>query len=183
MISKVVLMHGKDTNPSEKWYPWFVGQVKSRGINALAPALPKPNDPVAEEWTKELEKTNPDENTILVGHSRGGVAILRWLERLPEGKKIKKVVLVATNSGRSEKMNKTENNKGFYSDKGYDFEKIKTHCDNFVVIHSKDDIWVPFEAGEENAKGLDARFKVYEGKNHFGKNTPKVPEVLEEILE
>lgn len=182
-ISKVVLMHGKNTSPNEKWYPWFAKEIKKRGIEFIAPKLLEADDPEINAWMTELDKTNPDKNTILVGHSRGGVAILRWLEKLPKGKKIKKVILISVNSGSSEKRNKTENNKGFFTKEGYDFEKIKSHCSNFVVIHSKDDKWVPFEAGEKNAKGLGAEFKVYENKGHFGiKESPQIPELLEEII-
>jgi len=178
---KVVLMHGKDTDSKGKWYPWIGDKIRGMGMEFIAPDLPNSEDPEINSWLDELEKTKPEENTILIGHSRGGVAVLRWLENLPSEKKVKKVILVAANSGHSEKMNRTENNKGFFSVEGYDFEKIKSHCDDFVVIHSRDDEWVPFEAGEENAKGLNAKFKIYEDKNHFGRLTPEVPEVLEEI--
>ncbi|MFQ5531383.1 MAG: class I tRNA ligase family protein, partial [Candidatus Nanoarchaeia archaeon] len=183
-ISKVVLMHGKDTNPDEKWYLWFGNEVKRKGIEYIAPVLPDSHDPEIGAWLKKLDETDPDENTILVGHSRGGVSILRWLEKLPKGKRVKKVVLVAANAGDSKKRNKTENNKGFFSVKGYDFEKIKSHCDNFVVIHSRDDNWVPFSAGEENAKGLNAKFSIYENKGHFGKHVGKeCEEILDEVFE
>lgn len=178
----VVIVHGKDTNPREKWYPWLKKKVEEKGYECFVPALPNSDDPEASVWLNEIDKTNPDEETILIGHSRGGVAILRWLEKLSKGKKVKKVILVAANSGKSGKMNRSENNKGFYNEQGYGFDKIKSHCDNFVVLHSKDDTWVPFSAGEENAKGLDAKFKIYENKGHFGRKTPEVPELLEEII-
>ncbi|MBR9701926.1 hypothetical protein GOV13_03310 [Candidatus Pacearchaeota archaeon] len=77
---------------------------------------------------------------------------------------------------------KKKDTKGFYERGYYNFKKIKSHCNNFVVIHSKDDPWVPFSAGEENAKGLNAKFKIYENKKHFGKILNEVPEILEEVL-
>ena len=178
----VILMHGKYTDPSKKWYPWFSEAVKELGVEFISPVLPDAHDPSINEWLSELSKTNPDESSILVGHSRGGVAILRWLEVLPENKRVKKVILVATNSGSSKKMDKTENNRGFYTKDGYDFKKIKQHCDNFVVLHSKDDQWVPFEAGEKNSKGLGARFLQFEDRGHFGRGVDTIPELLEEAL-
>jgi len=183
-MTKVIIIHGKNTNPSEKWYPWLKQKLEEKNTRCIAPKLPNPEDPNINDWINEIIKTKPNNETILIGHSRGGVAILRWLEKLPKGEKVKQVILVATNAGNSEKRNKTENNKGFFTREGYDFEKIKSHCDNFVVIHSKDDKWVPFSSGEENAKGLGAKFKIYENKGHFGiKESPKITEVLEEILE
>lgn len=165
---KIVLMHGKDTDPSKKWYPWFGKEVEKMGYEYMAPVLPEANDPVLDEWLAELDRTNPGEDTILVGHSRGGVAILRWLERQSSGKSVKKVLLVATNSGRlRDKTIRNESNYGgFYTEEGYDFEKIKSHCDSFVVLHSKDDQWVPFSAGEMNTEGLSAKFLQFDDKGN-----------------
>lgn len=181
---KVVLMHGKDTDPSQKWYPWFGAEVERMGYEFVAPALPTATDPVMDEWLAELNKANPDENTILVGHSRGGVAILRWIENQTPEKRVKKVILVATNSGElADRVIPTESNHGFYTEEGYDFEKIKTHCDDFVVLHSKDDRWVPFTAGKKNSFGLSARFLQFDDYGHFGKNVFKIPELINEIIE
>ncbi len=177
----VILLHGKDTDPSKKWYPWFITEVTKCGLECIAPTLPKADDPLLGEWIAEINKTQPDEQTILVGHSRGGVAILRWLEALPVGIKVKAVMLVATNSGHTEKMSTSENSKTFFSDAGYDFKKIKTHCDRFVVFHSRDDATVPFAAGEENAKGLNATFHQFDGLGHLGSTVSSIPELLDEI--
>lgn len=176
-------MCGKDKTPDDAWYPWFGREVKKKGFEFVAPRLPKIHDPVLDEWLEELEKTKPDEETILVGHSRGGVAIMRWLEKLKEDKKVKKVILLAANNPSVNEKNQRKDTHGFYELGPYNFEKIKTHCDDFVVIHSKNDPWVAFKSGEENAKGLNAKFKIYEDKFHFGKSLSEVPEVLEEIEE
>jgi len=180
---KIVLAHGKNTDPNQKWYPWFEKEVKKLGYEYVAPVLPKADDPVMSEWLSEIDKTAPDEDTILVGHSRGGVAVLRWLEQQPPEKHVKKVILVATNSGRlKDKAIHTESNYGFYTEEGYDFKKIKTHCNDFVVLHSKDDQWVPFSAGEINAEGLSAKFLQFDDRGHFGKGVDEVPELLEVVV-
>ena len=181
----VVLMHGKNVDSSKKWYPWLADEMQKRNIKFTAPKLPKSDDPDIKEWMNELDRLNINKESILIGYSRGGVAILRWLEKQPKDFKVKKIILVATNSGDSAKRNKTENNKGFFTKNGYDFKKIKQHCDDFIVLHSKDDEWVPFEAGAENAKGLEARFLQFENRGHFGSKLPKqeIPELLDEILD
>lgn len=179
---KVILMHGKSTSPSEKWYPWFAEQAEKFGWEYHAPALPKTDDPVMSEWKQCLADLNPDDNTVLVGHSRGGVAILRWLEDQPTELKVRKVILVATNSGLlKNRAIKSESNYGFYTENGYDFAKIKQHCNDFVVFHSTDDEWVPYEAGTENAAGLNAKLLTFKDRGHFGKKISEIPELLEEI--
>lgn len=180
---KIVLIHGKNTDPNQKWYPWFSEEIAKINYEFVAPVLPKADDPIMDEWLAEIDKTKPDKETILVGHSRGGVAIMRWLEKQKSEKRVKKVILVATNSGRlKDKAIPSESNYGFYTEKGYDFEKIKSHCDNFVVLHSRDDKWVPFSAGETNAIGLSARFLQFDDCGHFGKGVNEIPELLEETI-
>lgn len=108
---------------------------------------------------------------------------MRWLEAQPPERKVKKVILIATNSGFVHKRTvKNETNHGFYTKQGYDFTKIKQHCSDFVVLHSKDDQWVPYEAGVENTKGLGARLLTFEDKGHFGKGVEQIPELVKEIL-
>ena len=181
---RVVLMHGKDTDPSKKWYPWLAQEMKARGIDFAAPVLPSPGNPHVAAWLAVLEMTRPDEDTVLIGHSRGGVTILRWLERLPAGKRVRKVILVAVNSGRlQDKAIPEESNHGFYTEAGYDCVAIKQHCADFVVLHSRDDQWVPFSAGEYNAQALGAEFVALDGRGHFGKDVDAIQELLAEIVD
>ncbi len=177
-------MHGKDTDPNKKWYPWFAKELKKFNLEIIIPALPKSSDPIIEEWTSEIGKTSPDSNTILIGHSRSGVAIMRWLEEQNLNKKIKKVILIATNSGKlKDKAIKSESNYGFYTNNGYDFKKIKKHCQEFIIFHSKDDKWVPFSTGIKNAKGLEAKFYKFNNYGHFGKGIEEIPELLEKVID
>ncbi|MFA7717404.1 MAG: methionyl-tRNA formyltransferase, partial [Candidatus Absconditabacterales bacterium] len=182
-ISKIILIHGKDATPQDKRYPRFAQQMKDMGIPTFIPTLPDTNEPKLTERLKEIDKLKPDENTILIGHSRGGVAIMRRLENNAKKKKVKKVILIATNDGHSKYMPNTEKNQGFYNTHGYDFTKIKSTCDDFVVFHSKDDERVDYRAGEENAKGLHAHFRSFTDKKHFGKNLTETgfPELMDEI--
>ena len=180
---RVVLIHGKDTDPSKKWYPWLGEEVRKAGFEFIAPILPHANEPIMAEWLMEINKTNPDKDTILIGHSRGGVAILRWLEKQLIPRNIRRVILIAANGGRKEdKVISSESNNGFYTEKGFDFETIKTGCSDFVVIHSHDDNWVPFSAGEINAAGLKAKFIQLDNYGHFGQATESIPELIPEIL-
>jgi leucyl-tRNA synthetase/8-oxo-dGTP pyrophosphatase MutT (NUDIX family)/predicted alpha/beta hydrolase family esterase/ASC-1-like (ASCH) protein len=172
-LKRVVLMHGKNETPAGKWYPWFGERVKAAGLDYIAPELGVEDVPKLADWTVKLEDTKPDESTILIGHSRGGMAILRWLEQAPAAVKVGRVVLVAANDGAQPDKAGGD----FFYGKDYDFAKIKSHCSDFVVVHSRDDKWVPFEAGEKIAAGLGVELSAFDGKNHFGKDTPQVPEI------
>lgn len=92
---KIVLLHGKDATPEDKRYKRFTDEVKNRNIAIVAPYLPRTDNPVLEEWLQTIDTLDIDGETCVVAHSRGGVALLRWLET--RKKKIGKIVLVATN--------------------------------------------------------------------------------------
>ena len=66
----VVLMHGKDTDPSKKWYPWLQRSVEAMELSCVAPVLPHANDPLIEEWKGELDDLVIGAETVLIGHSR-----------------------------------------------------------------------------------------------------------------
>lgn len=108
-MNKAIILHGKpgkqefynahgSSQSNSHWLPWLQQQLIVRGILAQTPELPAPYEPVYEDWKKIFEQLQPDENTILVGHSCGGGFLVRWLS---ENKDINvgKVVLVAPSLG------------------------------------------------------------------------------------
>ena len=84
MKPRVLLFHGRSKKPQDAWYPWFVKTCKDYGIECVAPQMPQADPPVLKEWLKVVEDLHPDDRTVLVGHSRGGMVILKWLEQAPE---------------------------------------------------------------------------------------------------
>jgi predicted alpha/beta hydrolase family esterase len=181
-MKNVILVHGKNAGPSDKWYPWFADAMYSRGIECSTPELPEPNEPVLNDWLDVIDTLQPDNDTIFVGHSRGGVAILRWLERQPNDFVCGACILVATNSGlNAHRTIQGETNFGFYTDEGYNFDAIRKHCDNFYVLHSKDDQWVPYNQGIENSWGLRAKLLTFDSKGHFGVRVEEIHELVDII--
>jgi uncharacterized protein len=179
-MNRIILLHGKDKCPTDIWYQSFKQDCVEAGMVCDIPELPGGEVPVLSEWLAVLDSMKPDEDTILVGHSRGGMAILRWLET-PD-RKIRRVILVAANSA-----NIKDRAKGDFYTGPYDFATIRSNCKDFVVLQSKDDQWVPYQAGLENADGLQAKLIIFEDMGHFtrksdGSPMTEFPELAKEIL-
>src|SRR3989338_7383135 len=97
MQKRVFIIHGWEGSPEANWFPWLKKELESIGVKAEALEMPNTNHPVMSEWIGHLKNvvSEPDENTYLVGHSLGVIAILRYLESLDGEKKIGGVILVA----------------------------------------------------------------------------------------
>lgn len=104
-MRNAILVHGKPSqkkfenpellDPSDSnWLPWAKRQLTLRGIFAVAPDMPKPYQPVYEDWVREFERHDVHEETILVGHSAGAGFLVRWMNQRSEVT-VAKLVLVA----------------------------------------------------------------------------------------
>ncbi len=67
----------------------------------------------------------------------------------------------------------------------FDFEKIKSVCDNFTIIHADNDNKVPFSHAEFFEKNLDCKLIVNVGAGHMssGENCFELPQALDALLE
>jgi uncharacterized protein len=98
MPTRAFIIHGYLSFPEEAWLPWMKRALEEKGCVVALPAMPRPDHPVIHEWLAFLAKLigEPDAATILVGHSMGVQAVLRYLETLgAAGKAVGKTLLVA----------------------------------------------------------------------------------------
>lgn len=105
-MNRAVILHGmmsearyhdlsrEDSSSNSHWIPWLQHQLCARDILAQTPELPCPYNPDYQTWKVEFERFNPDEETLLVGHSCGGGFLVRWLCENTD-KHVSKLVLVA----------------------------------------------------------------------------------------
>ena len=85
-MKNVFIFHGTEGYPEENWFPWLKQELEKLDYQVYVPHFPSPPKIPAKisEWfdvLKEYEKyINKD--TILIGHSLGGIFNLRLLEKL-----------------------------------------------------------------------------------------------------
>jgi predicted alpha/beta hydrolase family esterase len=155
---RVFIVHGFEGNPNGGWRPWLMGQLQKKEIYATALAMKNPSKPVASDWVKEIDynvKKFPNDKIILVGHSLGVPAILKYLQ----SKKLKNIIGCVLVSGpyKDDRKGKiAQVLKSFFEDP-FDFTKIKRSSKKFTIIHGSNDPVVHFVHAEYLAKVLDGK--------------------------
>ena len=170
MTYNVFIIHGSYEIPNENWFPWLKKELESLGYKVYVPKFPTPKEQKLYSWLnvfKDYEK-NLDEYSILVGHSIGCAFILSILERL--NIKIEASFLVAGFLGTLgndfyDSISKT------FTQKHFNWKKIKSNCDNFFVYNSDNDSHVALSKGEDIAKKLDVKLNIIKNAGHFNEKS------------
>jgi predicted alpha/beta hydrolase family esterase len=175
---KVFLFHCWGGDGKSCWSSWLCDYLGQKKIPFLSPDFPDTNTPNLEKWLSSIrninKKFNEKDEWMFVGHSLGCPTILRLLESFGPDEHVKKVVLVA---GFAKDLGIPEIRN--FVQKEFDWEKIKSKCDEFVVISSDNDPFIPLEEGERLAKLLNARFIVEKNTGHLnGFSCPRLIEVI-----
>lgn len=185
-MRRAILVHGWEGSPEKDWFGWMKNQLEQKGFDVVVPAMPDAANPTYEKWVPYLEKvTKPvSENDYFIGHSLGCVTILRFLENLQKEEKVAGTVLVA-GFGHDLEYDGYKGELSSFFQKPIEWQKIKTHCQKFVAIHSDDDPWVPIEHNRIYVEKLGAKSIIEYGKGHFSgdEGITQVPSALKALLE
>ena len=190
MQKRVFIIHGWDGYPEEGCFPWLKRELENRGFAVYNPAMPEPLNPKIDTWIPFLkEKIGvPDENTFLFGHSIGAQAILRYLESLEEGIKIGGAVFMAGFIHLTDEAYEADGDEEIakpWLETPLDWDKIKSHSDDFVGIFSDNDPHVPISDAKIFESKLGAKIIIEHGKGHFSGSDgiKELPSALEAVLE
>lgn len=185
-MKRVIIIHGWEGKPASNWFPWLKRELEARGVKVEVPEMPDTEHPKEDEWVARLAKVvdEPDAETFLIGHSLGGITILRYLESLLDGERIGGVVLVAAFS------EPLPNRKAFAELNSFftcpvNFERVRrTAAKQFVAIQSDNDRYVPVLHGEIFTEKLGARLITIKGGGHLnaGDGYMELPEALNELI-
>lgn len=83
-MSKIVVSHAYGADENSVWFPYLRAQLQPLGHQVHVPRLPDTAAPRLKPWRSafaEHAHAGPVPDTVLVGHSIGGVNILRFLEQ------------------------------------------------------------------------------------------------------
>jgi len=164
MPKRVLIIHGYESNSKEHWFLEEKERLEKLGYEVVVPDMPNALHPQKEEWVGIIKDFNPGKESVLIGHSLGGPAILRYLEEATE--KVGICILIAS---PIKKLGPGYEGIENFLETDFDWKKIKQSCENFVVFNQTGDPAIPLQHGKDLADFLNAKLVVVKGNNHFDK--------------
>ncbi|MFI1161920.1 RBBP9/YdeN family alpha/beta hydrolase [Streptomyces sioyaensis] len=175
------IIHGYGASPEDHWFGWLAEQLNADGILTTIPALPNPQDPDPAQWAEVVRSDLGalDENSMVVAHSLGCLAVLRYLRSLPDPWHLGTLVLV---SGFVDQLPALPDLNSYIGD-GCDVEGLSNHIGRLTIIRSDADPYVPPGHTDRLAGLLGASAEVVPGAGHFlaSDGVTSLREVLEAI--
>ena len=176
------IFHGTGGHPKENWFPWLTEKMQEHNIEVITPQFPTPENQSLQTWLEVLapHQYRFDQNTIAIGHSLGGLFLLRVLERLEHP--IKASFFVAA-PVLVKPIKFYEADEKFAAGLEFDWETIRTNAGSARVFHSDNDPFVSLGNGEELARQLGIELNFVPNAGHFNESAgyTKFDQLWEEI--
>ena len=176
---RIILMHGNGGGTADDhWFPYVKSELTKLYHEVIAVTFPDPTLARAEYWLPFLEHVLlADQSTILIGHSSGATAAMRYAE----DHKIEGSVLVGTYY--TDLGYETERCSGYFS-APWNWEAIRNNQRWIIQFASTDDPFIPVEEPRFVHEKLATEYHEYKDQGHFGskaspmKTFPNLVEVL-----
>ena len=169
MKRTIFIFHGTEGYPEENWFPWLKQQLEVEGHQVFVPQFPTPPIVPAkiDEWFAVFKDYvhHLDKNSIIIGHSLGGIFALRALEALDHP--IAAACFIGTPIGVQPIANYERDSS--FSGFAFNWETIKAKARDFIVFQSDNDPYVGLENGEQLAANLGVELSFVPGAGHFNK--------------
>jgi predicted alpha/beta hydrolase family esterase len=176
-MKRVVLLHGNGGGSGhDQWFPYIKRELEKAGITCVAPDLPDAQLARKQFWFPyftNVLKLGPDD--IVVGHSSGALAILKYAEDHKLGGSVL-VGVYYTDLGYED-----ERTSGYF-DTPWRWDSIKANQPWTAIFASTDDPYIPIAEPKYIRDKLGSRYFEFSDQGHFGLDeTPKLafPELLD----
>ena len=181
-MKNAIIIHGTEGYPEENWFPWLKSELEKNGFAVSVPQFPSPPVVPAKisEWWEVLKNYEIDEDTLLIGHSLGGVFTLRILEKLD--KPVAGAYFAGVPVG--EKPITFFDRDVAFCGFNFSWDKIRSNAKRFAVFHSDDDPYVGLKNGEVLSQKLGVKLNFVPNAGHFNAKAGYIrfPELLAEIM-
>lgn len=173
-IMRAMIIPGNDnTLITSNWYPYVKEELEKLGIEVIAQNMPDPKFARKDIWLPFIKEKTSGENSILIGHSSGAVAILKFLE---ENRCRLAIIVGAYYTDLGDDLEK----KSGYFDEPWKWEQIKNNAEKIVLFASQDDPYIPISEPRFIREKVNAEYHEYKDEGHFGAdaNKKEFPEIV-----
>ncbi len=149
----------------------FLPERLGEEYDVLMPAMPNKQNAKFSEWKILFEKLLPfaEDGVVLIGHSLGGLFLVKYLAENGFPKRIGALFLVAAPQGEGDFPLPVS------------LENVSRQARKIYLIYSKDDKVVLFSESEFYTRELPkAELIAFEDRGHF--NQPEFPEIIKLIM-
>lgn len=175
---KIIFIHGNgNSTPNDNWIPYAKAALEKLGFSVIARQFPDPQFALASSWLPFLKNTlHADEYSILVGHSSGALAAMRYAEH----NKILGSVLVG--AMHTDLGIESERKSGYF-DTPWNWQAIKDNQQWIIQFASQDDPWIPIDEARYVHEKLNTEYHEFTNQGHFGGDYYKqeFPELVDSI--
>jgi len=177
-VSKAVIVPGNGSGDVRRsnWYGWAANRLNEiPGFTCRLENMPDPITARSSIWLPFMkDELGVDENTIIIGHSSGACAAVRFAET----HKVAAIILVGAYT--SDLGDSTEKASGYF-DHPWQWQKVKENVGRILLFGSTDDPFLPWSEQNEVATNLDAELHKYKDRGHFMDS--KFPELIKAVTD
>lgn len=171
VAARVILIPGNGgCSPADSWYPWVERELRALGLEVINRQFPDSVKARAQFWLPFLDELGADEDTVLIGHSSGAMAAMRYAEM----HQLLGSVLVGV--CHSDLGDAFEAQSGYYA-APWHWQKIRDHQQFIAIYNSTDDPHIPIAEARHVAAQLKASYFEFTDRGHFVDS--RLPEVVE----
>lgn len=185
-MKKAFIIHRWSGGPEDDWRPWLKNELEQRGYQVVVPEMPDTDVPVIGKWVGHLESVigTPDKETLLIGHSIGCQAILRYLQTIDTP--IEGAVFVAGwFSLENLEDEETKEIARPWIETPIDLERIKQVLPKSALLISDNDPYGAFEENKAKFSQLGSEIVVLHGAGHVTEEDgfTELPQLLDGLKE
>jgi uncharacterized protein len=168
---RAILIHGNGgCTAGDSWLPSVERGLTALGLDVINHTFPDNIKARAKFWLPHLEELGADEHTILIGHSSGAVAAMRYAET----HRLLGSILVAvchTDLGDS-----FEAASGYYA-APWQWHRIREHQQWMAIFNATDDPHIPIAEPRFVAAQLKCSYFEFSDRGHFSE-AREFPEIV-----
>lgn len=170
---KAMIVPGNgNSDITSNWFQAVKQDLQDMGVEVIAQNMPDPDLARQEYWIPFIAAKLDSPESIVIGHSTGAVAALRYAE------KHRAKLLILVGAYYTHLDDESEKRSGYF-DAPWDWLAIKGNVDRVVIIASVNDPYIPIDQPRYIAGQLCAEYHEYLDEGHFGSDVGKTcfPEI------